>query len=36
MLESVITLRLAPAAAVGRAAEHIGAITGMKVHHAAF
>jgi multiple sugar transport system substrate-binding protein len=34
MLESVITLRLPPAAAAGRAAELIGAITGMKVEHA--
>ena len=36
MLEHVITLRLPPAAAAGRAAEHIGAITGMDVYHAAF
>ncbi|MDJ0664181.1 MAG: extracellular solute-binding protein [Acidimicrobiia bacterium] len=36
MLEHVITLQLPPAAAAGRAAEHIGAITGMKVGHAAF
>ncbi|MDJ0925114.1 MAG: extracellular solute-binding protein [Acidimicrobiia bacterium] len=35
MLEHVITLQLPPAAAAGRASEHIGAITGMKVHHAA-
>ena len=36
MLEHVVTLQLPPAAAAGRAAEHVGAITGMKVHHAAF
>ena len=36
MLEHVITLQLPPAASAGRAAEHIAAITGMAVHHAAF
>lgn len=36
MLEHVIALHLPPAAAASRASEHIGAITGMKVHHAAF
>jgi len=34
MLEHVITSQLTPAAAAGRAAEHIGAITGMPVMHA--
>jgi ABC-type glycerol-3-phosphate transport system substrate-binding protein len=36
MLEHVITSQLTPAAAAGRAAEHIGAITGMQVRHAGF
>lgn len=36
MLEHVITSQLTPAAAASRAAEHIGAITGMPVRHAGF
>ena len=36
MLEHVITSQLTPAAAANRAAEHIGAITGMQVRHADF
>jgi multiple sugar transport system substrate-binding protein len=36
MLESVITANLSPAAASVRAAEHIGAITAMRVLHSGF
>ncbi len=36
MLEHVITSQLPPAAAANRAAEHIGAITGLEVRHADF
>lgn len=36
MLEHVITARLPPARAAGRAAEHIGAITGLQVRHTGF
>ena len=36
MLEHVITAQLSPAAAVGRAAEHIGAITARPVLHSGF
>lgn len=34
MLEHVITSQMTPAAAASRAAEHIGAITGLEVRHA--
>ena len=36
MLEHVITAQLSPAAAAGRAAEHIGAITARRVIHSGF
>ena len=36
MLEHVITSQQTPAAAANRAAEHIGAITGLEVRHADF
>lgn len=36
MLENIITSQLSPAAAAGKAAEHIGAITAMRVVHSDF